>query len=89
MSKTSRTHPPAEVLLHLAHQALSSDLLSDQERLVVWLRVWRGLPWSEVGAAVNLSPAAARMRFASVRERLNVLLPGGSDEDTEGPVQSD
>jgi RNA polymerase sigma-70 factor (ECF subfamily) len=68
---------PSVVAARAEHRALvqlALELLDADDRDIVLLRHWDGLPFAEVGVRLGLSEDAARMRFQRALKRLALLV---------------
>jgi hypothetical protein len=47
-------------LVQLMHQLLDSEVLNDSQRLLLWLRLWRGMTFKSIALHLDLSPVQVR-----------------------------
>ena len=83
---TERT-PTSEAIQHELQKRLSGaiDQLSDDDREIVLMRHHEGLSNQEVAKALDLTEAAASMRYLRALRRLRTVLVPDGTTDTENP----
>lgn len=55
--------------------------LSDVERVVVFLRIWKGMSWTQIAMIVPLSPTSIRTMWNSLLVKLAVFDPAQPDSE--------